>query len=98
LISDFAAVERDDRHLAYGHIDADWLAIVDYFATVHDNYHCHKLEGLMQAIASCGFVWLTPDKVVYCNRPEIAKFDDQGRLHCEGRISRFVARLGRRRI
>jgi len=37
----------------------------------------------MQAVASCGFVWVKHDKVIYCDRPEIAKFDDQGRLHCE---------------
>jgi hypothetical protein len=23
------------------------------------------------------------DKVIYCDRPELAKFDDRGRLHCE---------------
>jgi hypothetical protein len=76
-----------DRHLFYGQADADWLAIADYFATVHGNEHCRKFEGLMQAVASCAFVWLTPDKVVYCNRPEIAKFDDQGRLHYEDGVA-----------
>jgi hypothetical protein len=74
---------RRSRRLAYGQPDADWLAIADYFATVHNNPHCQKLEGLMQAVASCGFVWLTPNKVVYCNRPKISQFDEQGRLHCE---------------
>ena len=72
-----------NHHLFFGQNDAPWLAIADYFATVHGNERCQKFEGVMQAVASCGFVWLTPDKVVYANRPEVAKFDDQGRLHCE---------------
>lgn len=71
------------RHLIYGQQDAPWLAIADYFATVHGNEHCAKLAGLMQAVASCGFIFLSPTNVTYVNRPETAKFDDQGRLHCE---------------
>jgi hypothetical protein len=71
------------QRIGYSQRDARWLSIVDYFATVHDNKHCKKLEGLLQAVASCGFVYLLPHKVVYSPRPKLAKFDDQGRLHCE---------------
>src|SRR5206468_12867426 len=71
------------HHIGYGQSDAPWLALADFFGTVLGNEHCQKLTGLMQAVASCGFVWVKPDKVLYCNRPEIAKFDDQGRPHCE---------------
>jgi hypothetical protein len=74
-----------DQHYGvfFGQVDAPWLAIADYFASVHGNEHCQKLEGLIQAVQSCGFVGLTPHNVHYCNRPEIAKFDNQGRLHCD---------------
>jgi hypothetical protein len=58
-------------------MDAPWLAIVDYFATVHGNADCLKLTGLLQAVASCGFIWLTPEKVVYCNRPDLSRFDER---------------------
>jgi hypothetical protein len=75
--------ERGHRRIGYSQHDARWLAIVDYFATVHGNEHCKKLEGLMQAVASCGFVFLLPHKVWYSPRPTVAKFDDQGRLRCE---------------
>lgn len=27
--------------------------------------------------------WVKHDKVIYCDRPEIAKFDERGYLHCE---------------
>lgn len=56
----------------------------DFFATVCGDEYCQKLTGLMQAVASCGFLWIKADKVTFCNRPAIAKFDDRGWLHCEG--------------
>ena len=71
------------RHLLYGQCDAPWLAVADFFATVFENEHCKKLGGLIQAVSSAGFIWLHPRKVVFCNRPEIAKYDDRGRPHCE---------------
>jgi hypothetical protein len=71
------------EHLFYGQHDAPWLAIVDYFATVHGHEFCKRLEGLVQAVSSCGWLWLAPQKALYCPRPNMAKFDDQGRLHCE---------------
>jgi hypothetical protein len=71
------------RYIQYGQFDASWLAVVDFFATVFDNEHCRKFNGLMQAVSSCGFIWIRPDRVVFCDRPEIAKYDDRGRLHCE---------------
>jgi len=73
--------ERHGRRIVYGQSNARWLAIVDYFATVHGNPHCQKLNGLLQAVASCGAIWLAAEKAVYCNRPKVARFDEQGRLH-----------------
>jgi hypothetical protein len=83
LIQQLSTPRRErNRNIAYGQGDAAWFAIVDYFGTVFDNEHSKKLDGLLQAVASCGFVCLAPTQVIYCNRPMTAKFDDQGRLHC----------------
>lgn len=75
------------RRIAYGQMDARWLAIVDYFATVHGDPHCQRFLGLLQAVASCGFIWLTPEKVVYTNRPNDSVFDEQRRLHCDDNVA-----------
>ena len=85
--------EGHSRGYFFGQADANWLAIVDYFATVHGNEHCQKLDGLIQAVQSCGFVGLMPEKIIFSNRPEVAKFDDQGRLHCEDGPA-FICRQG----
>jgi uncharacterized protein DUF6745 len=84
------------RWITYGQRDAPWLATVDYFATVMGNDHCQKLTGLTQAVASCGFVWIKPDRVIDCDRPDIAKFDDQGRPHCEDGPAIVYGRDGER--
>jgi hypothetical protein len=67
------------RYLHYGQCDAPWLAVADFFATVFENEHCKKLSGLIQAVSSAGFIWLHPRKVVFCDRPEIAKYDERRR-------------------
>jgi hypothetical protein len=71
------------RYIHYGQHDAPWLAVVDFFATIFENEDCKKLSGLIQAVSSSGFIWIRPDKVIFCDRPEIAKYDDRGRPHCE---------------
>lgn len=71
------------RRITYGQGDAPWLALADFFATVCGEEYCQKLTGLMQAVASCGFLFIKPDEVFFCDRPAVAKFDDRGRLHCE---------------
>jgi hypothetical protein len=71
------------RYIHYGQSDAPWLAVADFFATVLENEHCKKLSGLMQAVSSSGFIWIRPNKVIFCDRPEIAKYDARGRPHCE---------------
>ena len=71
------------HYFTYGQVDASWLAVADFFATVFDNEDCKKLSGLMQAVSSTGYIWIRPDKVIFCDRPEISKYDDRGRPHCE---------------
>lgn len=77
---------REHRR-GYGQVDAPWLAIADYFAKVHNIESCEKLRGLMMAVANSGFVWLTPKKAVFINRPRFASFDERGRLHNEERTA-----------
>lgn len=79
--------QQSERRRGYGQIDAPWLAIADYFATVHGDEACVKLRGLITAIAACGFVWLTPTKAVFIDRPRKVFFDDQGRLHNEQELA-----------
>jgi hypothetical protein len=67
----------------FAQCDAPWLAKADFFAILFENEHCKKLNGLIQAVSSAGFIWLHPRRVVFCNRPEIAKYDDRRRPHCE---------------
>lgn len=56
IAEDTTAPKKEFHHvIVFGQSDAPWLATADYFATVFGNEHCRKLNGLMQAVASCGF-------------------------------------------
>jgi len=81
-----APPQRIGDHLhynQYGQCDAHWLATADFFATVFEDTHCMKLIGLMEAVSATGFIWIRPGRVIFCDRPEIAKYDDRGRPHCQ---------------
>ena len=71
------------RYIQYGQDDAHWLAVADFFATVFEDEHCKKWAGLIKAVSSVGLIWIRPHQVFFCDRPEIAKYDDHGRPHCE---------------
>ncbi|MGH7828498.1 MAG: DUF6745 domain-containing protein [Candidatus Binatia bacterium] len=83
LGSGSGAESRGYRTIAYGQADARWLAVADFFATAFGNKHCQKPQGLLEAMASCGTIWIKPDKVFICDRPKFAKFDERGNLNCE---------------
>jgi hypothetical protein len=44
---------------------------------------CNKLNGLIELANHCGWLNVYDDLVVFQDRPEKIKFDDQNRLHCE---------------
>jgi hypothetical protein len=37
----------------------------------------------MEAVTSSGFIWIKPDPVIFCDRPEVATYDDRGRIQWE---------------
>lgn len=63
--------------------DASWLSFYDFFATVVGIEFTVKIDGLIGLAKNSGWVSLYEDTVVIQQRPELIKFDDQNRLHCE---------------
>lgn len=69
--------------MTYGCHDANWLGFYQYFRDVLNLEVCKKLNGLMDLASHCGWLNMYEDIVVFQDRPEHIKFDDQNRLHCE---------------
>lgn len=69
--------------MVYGNHDADWLGYYEYFYKVLGIEACKKLEGFMELAQHCGWLNMYEDVVVFQDRPEGLKFDDQKRLHSE---------------
>jgi len=71
------------NEMSYGSQDAGWLSFYNYFQEVVGLECTNKLQGLMDLSKYCGWVSFYDDTVVFQHRPEVIKFDDQNRLHCE---------------
>jgi hypothetical protein len=71
------------NEMFYGSQDAGWLSFYNYFQEVVGLECIDKLQGLMELSKYCGWVSFYDDTVVFQHRPEVIKFDDQNRLHCE---------------
>jgi hypothetical protein len=71
------------KEMSYGSTDANWLSFYNYFQEVVGLECCDKLQGLMDLAKYTGLVSFYEDVVVFQHRPEVIKFDDQNRLHCE---------------
>lgn len=69
--------------MMFGCHDAGWLGFYQYFRDVVGIKECKRLDGLMELANHCGWLNLYEDVVVFQDRPEHIKFDDQNRLHCE---------------
>ena len=69
--------------MTYGCHGANWLGFYQYFRDVVGIEDCHKLDGLIELANHCGWLNMYDDTVVFQDRPEYIKFDDQNRLHCE---------------
>jgi len=69
--------------MSYGAHDAGWLSFYNYFQEVVELDCCNVLQGLMDLSKYCGWVSFYEDIVVFQHRPEVIKFDDEKRLHCE---------------
>ena len=71
------------NEMSYGNHDAGWLSFYNYFQEVKGLDCVDKLQPLMDMVKYCGWVSFYEDTVIFQDRPEIIKFDDQKRLHCE---------------
>lgn len=69
--------------MTYGCHDANWLGFYQYFRDVLNLKVCEKLNGLIDLASHCGWLNMYEDTVVFQDRPQHIKFDDQNRLHCE---------------
>ena len=69
--------------MIYGCHDAHWLAFYAYFRDVVGLDCCKKLDGLIELAKHCGWLNVFDNVVVLQHRPELIKFDDENRLHCE---------------
>lgn len=66
--------------IGYGLDRAQECALVDFFSNVVGIEY--QQPYLLDAIASCGFMWLGKDKVVFVERPSIVRLDNLRRPHC----------------
>ena len=71
------------NEMSYGAQDAGWLSLYNFFQEVVGLECTNKLQGLMDLSKNSGWVSFYEDTVVFQHRPEVIKFDDQNRLHCE---------------
>jgi hypothetical protein len=68
-------------NMIYGPHDASWLGFYQFFRDEVGIQDCHKLDGLIELANHCGWLNVYADTVVFQDRPEVIKFDDQKRLH-----------------
>ncbi len=84
LDSDGDPTRNPVRNFVNGQHDANWLGFYEYLKEVCGlNEETAKLEGLMILAKNAG--WALPYKEVclVCERHNVVKRDDRGRLHCE---------------
>jgi len=81
----FPEYKRDEilSGMLFGNHDANWLSFYEYFRDVCKIKICHKLDGLIDLAQHCGWLNVYKDTVVFQDRPEIIKIDEQNRLHNE---------------
>jgi hypothetical protein len=71
------------QEMSFGAHDAGWLSFYNFFQEVVGISQVDKLQGLIDISKYCGWVSFYEDTVVFQHRPELIKFDDENRLHCE---------------
>lgn len=72
------------NEMSYGSMDAAWLSFYEYFREVVGlTKETEAVLGLTDLAKHCGWVSFYEDTVVFQHRPEVIKFDDENRLHCE---------------
>lgn len=71
------------NEMDYGNHNANWFGFYHYFRNVLNIKECEKLDGHIELAQVCGWVSFYEDVVVFQDRPNIIKMDDQNRVHCE---------------
>ncbi len=69
--------------MVFGCQDASWLSFYQFFRDEVGIEECHQLDGLIELVNHTGWLSMYDDTVVFQDRPEIIKMDEQNRLHCE---------------
>jgi hypothetical protein len=71
------------NNMIYGNSDSYWLSYYQFIRNELKVECIHKLDGLVELANHCGWLSVYDDCVVFQDRPEFIKFDDQDRLHSE---------------
>lgn len=78
---------KDDNtifnEMDYGNHNANWIGFYEYFRNVLNIEECKKLDGHVDLAHASGWVSFYEDVVVFQDRPNVIKMDDQNRVHCE---------------
>lgn len=69
--------------MIFGNQEAPWLAFYDFFMTEVGVEGCEPIQGFFDLAEVCGWLNLLDEAVVFQDRPEYIKRDDEGLLHCE---------------
>ena len=70
-------------YCGYGLHDANWLAWLDYFERVVALKFTVPITGLLESGRSCGWYWPYAGAVLFTERPNRLRRDDQNRLHSD---------------
>jgi len=70
------------NNCCYGQHSAGWLSFYDFFNPYLPDIIA-PLEGQMEVAKSAHWWWPFEYACIICDRPEVLKRDDEGRLHCE---------------
>lgn len=71
------------NEMDYGNHNANWIGFYEYFRNVLNIEECKKLDGHVDLAHVCGWVSFYEDVVVFQDRPNLIKMDEQNRVHCE---------------
>lgn len=71
------------HEMMFGNHEASWLSFYQFFRDEVGIEECKRLDGFIELAQYCGWCSLYEDVVVFQDRPEIIKFDDENRLHSE---------------
>lgn len=69
------------NEMIYGCHDAAWLGVYQFYRDEVGIQDCNKLDDLIELAKHVGWLNVYENVVVFQHRPEVIKFDDEGRLH-----------------